>query len=227
VAIRAGAQRRAYRSRVDGTLQPYSISVPRDCVATGARCPLFVYLHGSGEDDRGQLARPWFPQGAILVAPRGRGPSTWYWHDRAQDDVRETIDDVLASYSVDPARIVIAGFSMGGYGVYVTARELAGRFCGLAAFSGAPRARDGPDAGAPDLLLEPDLSAFARLPVFVFHGGRDRNLPIEGTRALVERLRSAGADVTFVSEEDKGHEAPGAETQRAFTAWLARVTAGR
>jgi predicted esterase len=225
VAVRTGIQRRAYRSQVDGTLQPYSIRVPQG-YRPGERRPLFVYLHGSGEDDRGQLARPWFPGDAILVAPRGRGASTWYWRDHAQDDIRETIEDVTANYSVDKARIVLAGFSMGGYGVYLTARELPKRFfSGLAVFSGTPRAKDGREAGAPDLLLESDLSAFAGLPIFVFHGGRDRNLPLDDTRRLAARLRSAGADLTFVVEEDKGHEGPGTDTQRAFSSWLARVLA--
>jgi dipeptidyl aminopeptidase/acylaminoacyl peptidase len=226
VATSTGVQRRAYRSLLDQELRPYSVRAPQGH-RPGASQPLLVYLHGSGEDDREQLSRPWLPEGFVLLAPGGRGPSTWYWSDHAQDDIREATDDVMATYGVDPARVVLAGFSMGGYGVYLTARESPRRFRALAVFSGTPRPRDSAIGGAPDFLLESDLSAFARLPIFVFHGGKDRNCPIGDTRALVDRLRLAGADVTFVVEEDKGHEAPGADTLRAFSDWLARVAGAK
>ena len=161
VATRTGVQRRAYRSLVDQELQPYSVRAPQG-YRPGASHPLLVYLHGSGEDDRDQLSRPWLPEGFVLLAPGGRGPSTWYWSDHAQDDIREATDDVTANYGVDPARVVLAGFSMGGYGVYLTARESPRRFRALAVFSGTPRPRDSAAGGAPDFLLESDLSAFAQ-----------------------------------------------------------------
>jgi len=225
VAARTGIQRRAYRSAVDGTLQPYSIRVPAG-YSPGKQYPLLVWLHGSGQDDRDQLTRAWLPPGCILLAPRGRGPSTWYAIDHAQDDIREAVEDVTRHYSVDRSRVVLAGFSMGGYGVYRTQAEDRSRYRALAVFSGSPRARGVSTESAPDFLAATDLTDLARVPLFVFHGGRDRNCPVEETRALVDRLKAAGADVTLVVEDAKGHESAGPSTLAQFAAWFERVLAG-
>jgi dipeptidyl aminopeptidase/acylaminoacyl peptidase len=222
MAARTGILRRAFASKVDATLQPYSVRIPGNYRAT-TRYPLLVYLHGSGEDDRDQLTRTWFPDDFILVAPRARGTSNWYTADHAQDDIREAIDDACANYSVDRSRIVLMGFSMGGYGVYRTFLEDPKRYRALAVFSGIPRVPGG-GSGAPDLLEnESLLAAFRSMPMFVFHGGKDRNCPIEQTRSLVSRLEQAGATVAFHLEEDKGHEAPGAATLSAFHEWIRRI----
>lgn len=221
VTARRGILRRAFRSAVDGTLQPYSVRLPAGYQA-GRRYPLFVYLHGSGEDDRNQVGRDWFPADAVVLAPRGRGTSNFYTADHAQDDIREAIEDVAANYSVDTTRVVLAGFSMGGYGVYRTYKEDPARYRALAIFSGIPRV-PGSGADAPDFLATEDLAPFRSVPVFVFHGGKDRNCPIEQTRALVARLKDAGVRLSFQYEEDKGHETPGATTLDAFREWLAAV----
>lgn len=76
VAARHGLQRRAYRSALDGSLQPYMVHVP-DGLAPDRRHPLLVYLHGSASDET-DLAGVRFldPGGCIMMAPRGLpGPS--------------------------------------------------------------------------------------------------------------------------------------------------------
>jgi predicted esterase len=224
LAARTGILRRAFRSAVDGTLQPYSVRIPPGYDAK-RRYPLLVYLHGSGEDDRNQLARAWLPDDFILLAPRARGTSNWYTRDHAQEDIREAIEDVMANYAIDGTRVVLAGFSMGGYGVYRTYMEDPLRYAALAVFSGLPRVPgSSPDAGHPDFLNTVDPAIFMRVPVFIFHGGQDRNCPVEETRALVRRLTEAGVRADFHCEEEKGHEAPGQATLDAFRAWLQKVT---
>ena len=221
IAARTGILRRAFRSRVDGTLQPYSVRVPAG-YRTDRRYPLFVYLHGSGEDDRNQVGRDWFPTDAIVLAPRGRGTSNFFTADHAQDDIREAIEDVAASYRVDTTRVVLSGFSMGGYGVYRTYKEDPTRYRALAIFSGIPRV-PGSRADAPDFLTKEDPGLFRPVPMFIFHGGKDRNCPIEQTRTLVSRLEGAGVRLAFHYEDDKGHETPGAGTLEAFRQWLETV----
>ncbi|RPJ69326.1 MAG: hypothetical protein EHM24_18905 [Acidobacteria bacterium] len=218
VAARTGILRRAFRSAVDGTLQPYSIRLPAGYRA-GRRYPLFVYLHGSGEDDRNQVGRDWFPADAIVLAPLGRGTSNFYTADHAQDDIREAIQDVVANYGVDTTRVVLSGFSMGGYGVYRTYKEDPARYRALAIFSGIPRV-PGSQPDAPDFLTREDPALFRGVPMFVFHGGKDRNCPIEQTRTLVARLKDAGVRLAFHYEDDKGHETPGPGTLEVFGQWL-------
>jgi len=222
VITQRGLLRRAYRSALDKSLQPYSLRVP-ECLDPKVRHPLLVFLHGSGQDDQGVLDLRRAPDGWFELAPFGRGTSNCFSADRAQDDLREAIADVLAHYPVDPSRIVLAGFSMGGYGVYRTAFERSGFFKGLAIFSGVPDVATrwlGP--GHPDFLDPSTLGAFKGMTIFIFHGTLDRNCPFEKTQRLVGLLESAGAQVEFVTETGKGHEYPAPETIARYLAWLDR-----
>ena len=56
--------------------------------------------------------------GGIVVAPRGRGTSTWYL-GRGHVDVSEVRADALQSFSVDQNRMYVSGHSMGGFGSYL------------------------------------------------------------------------------------------------------------
>jgi len=220
VASRTGIQRRAYRSTLDGTLQPYTLRVPEGLVPD-ARVPLLVYLHGSGDDDRGMLDRSRAPAGWIQLAPRGRGTSNCYSADHAQDDLRESVADVLAHYPVDPERVFLAGFSMGGYGVYRTALAQPGRFRGLAVLAGQPD--PGPQwlgQGPPDSPRPPSLAALKGETFFITHGTEDRNCPFAKTVQLVEGLKAAGAKVTFLAEPGRGHDGPSPEAETRYLAWL-------
>lgn len=217
-----GIFRRAYLSGIDSTLQPYSIKVPRD-YNPDKKYPLLVFLHGSGQDDRGVLYKSkGIKEEFIELAPRGRGTSNVYSKDYAQDDIREAIDDVIKNYSIDTTKIILSGFSMGGYGVYRTFYETPERFAALAVFSGHPDLanRWGVEGEQPNFLNEKYLSDFRNKKIFIFHGGRDRNCPIELTKELVVLLKKNGAKVTFVLEEDKGHERGSAETMERYYEWL-------
>ncbi len=110
---------------------------------------------------------------------------------------------------------------MGGYGVYRTFYETPGRYAGLAVFSGSPDiGRRWIGADQPDFQDTTLLRRFKDMQIFVFHGGRDRNCPVEQTEELVRKLRAAGAVVEYHLEPAKGHESPGPATARAYRRWL-------
>ena len=114
---------------------------------------------------------------------------------------------------------------MGGYGVFRTFYQTPERFRALVVFSCDPDlANQWTGSGSyPDFTSEEYLEGFVGMPVFVFHGERDRNAPFERAVLAVEKLRAAGARVEFLTEPDKGHEAPGEETVEAYHAWLDAV----
>ncbi len=224
---RRGIFRRAFCSEIDGTLQPYSVCVPPH-YDPAKRYPLLVMLHGSGMDDRGflEVVQPVIPEDCLAIAPSARGTSHYYCPPEAQLDIQEAVADVVCSYSVDEERIVLGGFSMGGYGVYRTHYETPGRYKALAVFAGLVRLQ--PEHGfpdAPDFLQDEAGQALVGVPLFVFHGRQDHNVPIDDAVSLVERLRAAGSPVEFHIDEDKGHDAPGAETMLRFRRWLDQVVA--
>ena len=202
MATQRGVVRRAFRSRIDDTLQPYSIRSIASPVP-GRRYPLVIFLHGSAMDDRGQLdgMEALLPD-FILVAPYARGTSHYYLTSEAQEDIREVLADVQRHNPVDPKRIFLAGFSMGGYGVYRTFFEDPGLYRGLIVLSGIPSVGD----RYPDFRDPGYLAPFKGIDMFVAHGTEDRNCLFSETEKVVGLLRAAGASVQFVVQPGRGHE---------------------
>lgn len=223
LAEKGGILRRGFLSAVDTTYRPYSIKVP-DVISPGNKYPLMVYLHGSGQDDRNILEQlPDYGPDMIILAPNGRGTSNCYTAGHAQEDIEEALRDAIRNYPVDTTKIILAGFSMGGYGVYRTFWEHPSRYKALAVFSGSPdlgRRWIGPEQ--PDFLEDRYLGPFAGKEIFIFHGTEDLNIPIGTTRSLAGKLEQTGARVTFI-EETKGHESPGEGTISRFKIWLDHV----
>lgn len=223
-AQRRGYVRMAYRSEFDQTLQPYVAYLPED-FDPSRKYPLLVFLHGSTSTERNIIGWHGIPDGFIALCPNGRGPSNWFSWDNAQIDVAEAIRAVQSNFPIDQDRILLAGFSMGGYGVYRSFYETPDTYRAIAVFSGGPKVRFGiPDGQAViDFNEDKYLEPFAGLPVFVFHGERDRNVSFEETEQFIAKLESAGAQVEFHTEADTGHSGPNDETMAAYHQWVERV----
>ena len=120
-----GRVERGYRSRVDGSVQPYRVIVPESY--DGSRpVPLCVNLHGravttyevnflrataTARNLPGPPADDW-----LQLDVYGRGNNTYQWP--GETDVFEAMASVESRYKVDPERIALKGFSMGGAGVW-------------------------------------------------------------------------------------------------------------
>jgi len=220
-----GIFRRAYISEIDSTLQPYSIKIPRN-FQPNKKYPLLVMLHGSGQDDRNILyERNGILERFIEIAPKGRGTSNAYCINHAQDDIREAIEDVIKNYPIDTTKIILSGFSMGGYGVYRTFYEAPERFAALSIFSGHPNLANiwGIGNNQPNFLKEKYLTSFNNKKIFIFHGEEDRNCPVDLTKKLVSLLEKSGAEVTAVYEKNKGHERAGRKTMNKYFHWLENI----
>lgn len=227
LSAQTGVFRRAFRSAIDGTLQPYSIHVPENYDAA-KRYPLLVALHGSGMSDKGflQVIQAMIPDDFITIAPSGRGISHYYCPAEAQQDIQEAIADAVNNYSIDADRIVLTGFSMGGYGVLRTQYEMPGRYRALAIFSGGMRLS--PHTGlsdAPDFLQSETMQCLQGVPLFIFHGRQDHNVPIDDVLVLVDRLRATGTPVEFHIDEGAGHSIPAADVIQSYLQWLGQVSA--
>ncbi len=110
---------RGYPSRVDGSVQPCGLVVP-PAPAGGAPYRLDIWFHGRGETlsevnflagrlkDSGQFT----PPGAIVLHVYNRYCNAARL--AGETDVFEAMDLVKRTYPVDPNRIVVRGFSMGG-----------------------------------------------------------------------------------------------------------------
>lgn len=118
-----GRSLRGFVSRVDGSVQPYGVTLPAG-FDPAKTYPLHVVLHGRGPTEvtfLGQMepaaAQNKAPQQEfITLEPFGRGNNGWRWS--GETDVFEALDQVKRQYRIDPNRIVLRGFSMGGHGAW-------------------------------------------------------------------------------------------------------------
>jgi predicted esterase len=110
------------------------------------------------------------------------------------------------------------GFSMGAYGALRTYIEEPGRYRAIAVFCTPPAFPVGGETH-PDFTEPKCVKALTGTPVFVFHGRRDNSAPFANAERMVAALRQAGARVTFIIEDDAGHDIPSAQTLRAYSDW--------
>ena len=145
--------------------------------------------------------------GVIIVAPKSRA-ATWdviggyYGPDVANID--SVITEVTRTYSIDPRRIYLAGFSDGASYALGLGRLNGDVFSRIASFS-------------PGILLPVTPRGSPR--VFISHGTSDQILPIDLTsRKFVPELRRQGLKVDY-REFDGPHAVP-PEIVDAVMHWL-------
>jgi len=195
-AAKRGDMRKAYRSGVDGTLQPYRILIPESYKATRPAA-LVVALHGMGGDENsmfdfygGQLKREAERLGFVVVCPKGRDTASMY-RDSAEQDVMDVIAETRRDYAIDPDRIYLMGHSMGGYGTWSVAMAHPDIFAALGPISG------GGDASG--------MVKIARIPEYVVHGDDDRTVSVTQSRTMVAAGKKAGADITYIEVPGGSH----------------------
>ncbi len=190
----------AYRSKVDGTLQPYRLYIPSKY--DGKKdIPLVIALHGMGGDEntlfeayRSNVLQQSAEQfGYLVVCPKGRETTSMYT-GTAEQDVMDVLADVRRQFRVDGKRIYLMGHSMGGYGTWSIAMNHPDVFAALAPVSGG-----GDPAG---------LEKIRRIPEFVVHGSADTVVPVKNSRDMVDAAKKLGIEIQY--KEIAGGDHPGA-----------------
>src|SRR5262245_30123641 len=144
-----------YRSEVDGSVQPYGISVPQNYDGSRA-LRADVTLHGrlGRLNEVSMLATyatanwpsnagntpGWSPDdGQFGIDPFGRMNNAFNWAGEA--DVFEVLAAASKRFRIDPNRIVLKGFSMGSASAWFIGMHMPSRFVSLESGSGASRSR--------------------------------------------------------------------------------------
>jgi hypothetical protein len=116
---------RGFRSALDDSVQPVRVTVPEDYDGTRP-FPLDVAQHGRFTSlyevetlNSWQGAEIDYLPGTIQIDLFGRGKNTYHWPGEA--DIFEAMAFAKRAYKVDPERMTLRGFSMGGAGVWHTA----------------------------------------------------------------------------------------------------------
>lgn len=185
----------------------YSVYLPPDYSAA-EQWPVILYLHGAGVS--GALgdwetahglgavieARGGYP--AIVVMPQcdpGDAPLLERWSGDGPDGRRalRILQEVEETYSVDPTRRILAGWSMGGFGAWSLAAAAPEKWSAVVAVSGG---------GNPELA-----SRLANVPIWGIHGERDRAILPEQSQAMVDAVNAAGGRAVCTVLPDVGHDA--------------------
>ncbi|MCH7688485.1 MAG: hypothetical protein IH899_17680 [Planctomycetes bacterium] len=126
---------RGYVSRLDQTVQPYGLVIPKSYTPNGPtrfRCDL--WFHGRGEtlsetnfihQRMHQLGR-YTPADTFVLHPYGRYSNAFKF--AGEVDVLEALDSVRKRYRIDDDRISVRGFSMGGAACWQFAVHYADRW---------------------------------------------------------------------------------------------------
>ncbi len=195
----------------------YTILVPHGYDGTTPR-PLVVALHYSGEVKpffgRGMidsLIKPAFESlGAIAVAPDALDGGNWTTTAN-EKAVLWLTRCVMKSYAVDPKKVLLTGFSMGGQGTWFLAGRHQELFKAAIPISGEP-------TGVP---------VSWSIPLYVIHSSNDEVMPLAATEKYVTDLKGRGGSVELKVVNGVGHYQTGkfARPLRETVPWLKRVWA--
>jgi phospholipase/carboxylesterase len=132
----------------------------------------------------------WFP--IRMGGPPDRDAIT-----SASLEAERFVDSAVERYPINRRRLVVLGFSQGGFMAYTLAIKNPTRYAALVALS-TWFPPDLKDAAA-------DRAALERLPTMVQHGRADEMIEIARARASIETLRELRMAVVY-REYDCGHE---------------------
>lgn len=186
--------------------------------------PLIVFLHGAGErgyDNNAQLLhggemflrdsiRKKYP--AIVIFPQCPPDQTWAPMKVERDssgkvkfdlsaDLPPTkpmtllfglVDSLSHSKNVNTRKIYVGGLSLGGMGTFYMITRQPNIFAAAFPICGAGNSKE--------------ADRFAKtVPVWIFHGGDDKVVPVEASRAYDRELRALGAKVKYTEYPGVGH----------------------
>jgi len=136
---------RGYRSKIDGSIQPFGLVIPETYHSSDGSQPaqsLNLWFHGRGEtltelaflNDRMRNRGDFTPENTIVLHLYGRYCNANKF--AGEVDSFEAMDAVKRSYKIDPNRIAVRGFSMGGAACWQFATHFAGDWAAAAPGAG-------------------------------------------------------------------------------------------
>jgi phospholipase/carboxylesterase len=179
---------------------------------TSSRYPTILALHGRGSNEQDLIGlAPHLPQGLLWISPRAPlllGPGSYEWYRvqvigkpdpehvlAALEAIDQFVDEILATYPVDPQKLFLLGFSQGSILSMCYALTHPERVAGVIAQSGyIPN----------NIELEIDETGLKGKPFILTHGEQDTMLPVDWGRASRDRLQTLGVDLEY-HEFQMGH----------------------
>ncbi len=108
------------------------------------------------------------------------------------DALNALLDEVLTRNKIDPDRVYLTGLSMGGSGSWELGTSYPERFAAVAPICGG---------GNPRFAVR-----LKGVPVWAFHGAKDRTVPVARTEAMISALKEAGCEAKLTVYPEAGHD---------------------
>jgi predicted peptidase len=189
---------------------PYRLYVP-PAYKADMQYPLVLWLHGAGgagTDNRAQIradqilgTHTWTkPQNqakypAFVLVPQSSTNWVSSGLDRLSPEmslVLSILDAVRAEFNIDATRIYVAGQSDGGIGTWNIIIQRPNLFAAAIPLCG------GGDTSR--------VSAIANMPIWAFHGARDKVISVGESRRMINALKTAGGHPRYTEYPNVGHD---------------------
>lgn len=224
-----------YRSKIDDSVQPYAVTLPRDFdPKLPKRWPLYVVLHGRSDNvDEAVFLRQHEGKPApesqtwIQLDVHGRGNNAYRWGGEA--DVLEAIADVVRRFTIDERRITLWGFSMGGAGAWHLGLHHPGKWASVGAGAGFTDTYRYQKIATPlpspidETLRIYDAVGYAMnlsdVPFITYGGEVDPQLL--ASQVMQEEAKLAGSPLEMIIGPMMGHKFD-PESEKTFQAFLAK-----
>lgn len=182
--------------------------------------PIIVFLHGlrvghGGKRHDGHgfgkaLRKRTPPVPVVIVFPQC--PLPHLWHEPAmQTMVMQVLQQTMQEFHGDARRVYLIGHSLGGIGVWAIAQTHPSVFAALVPIASSVHLPNELPCGLQpcDPATENPYSEVAqkigRTPVWMFHGAKDRFVPVAEARELFNTLRLQGTNVRYTEYSELGH----------------------
>lgn len=199
-----------------------------------------LLLHGLGDvpDSLMRMYRSYSEkQGLLLAAPCAKAlakeieetdepklkivkPAVW-WSYKSHGFPLELLAEVKRRFDVDEDRVVLSGYSMGGFGAWNLGMRFPDRFAGVVAYAGGVSRNEWfvkEDTRFRELLVN-----LLHTPIFFLHGDADFTVPIKGDRLSKKCLEDLGYDFVYREVKRSSHMLPvgeGSKLHGEITSWI-------
>ena len=190
-------------------IQPYAVYVPT-AYRPGHAVALTWILHSLevnynqyGALDPQLLQQLCQDRDSICATTEGFGPAGWYYNE-AETDFWQVWHALAQSYSLDPSRTVISGYSMGGWASYKLAFEHPDDFAGAMVLDGPvvcgiefyPGENGNAFSSQPDCAQDGKSKPFIHnalwIPYVIDHTFADELVPVQGPISQAQDFNTLG-----------------------------------
>lgn len=196
-------RKNTFISQIDGSAQYYGV---RPAQSRQQIPNLVLTLHGASVEGMGQAEAYGNHADINWIAATNRRPYGFDWEDWGRKDAMEVLADASARFPMEPAKVHLAGHSMGGHGTWVNGSLYPSTFASIApsagwvsfaSYGGGARNPQQPDAI--DTIFMRANNEYDTLKrasnldypsVFILHGDADDNVPVTEARTMKSVLEN-------------------------------------